>query len=90
MVFDHALQFYLPWLFLVAALPLAGTSSAPRLLWTVLPYVIFLAIFMFGYTWGTNHYLKTLQEVRRLVGFASFALGVVTIAAYFGVKREVR
>ena len=38
-------QFYLPWLFLVAALPLAGTESSRRLMWICVPQVLFLSAF---------------------------------------------
>lgn len=75
-------QFYLPWLCLVAALPLADKASADQLQWTALPYVLFLDVFQYGYTWGTDSYYHQLSVVRRFVGFAAFALGAATIAAY--------
>lgn len=75
-------QFYLPWLCLVAALPLTGETSAERLQWTSLPYVLFLDIFQYGYTWGTDSYYSQLQFVRRFVGFAAFGLGAATIAVH--------
>jgi hypothetical protein len=82
-------QFYLPWLCMVAALPLARRASADRLLWTVLPYVVFLSLFQYGYTWGANGYYHQLTVVRRFGGFVSFGLGVATIVAY-GVCARVR
>jgi hypothetical protein len=84
-------QFYLPWLCLVAALPLVAEASALRLLWTALPYVLFLDIFQYGYAWGANGYYHKLSVVRRLVGFASFALGTATIALHLvsAYKRSV-
>jgi hypothetical protein len=83
-------QFYLPWLCLVAALPLAQRASADRLLWTLLPYVLFLDLFQYGYTWGANGYYHQLTEVRRFGGFVSFGLGVATIMTYAVCSRVRR
>jgi hypothetical protein len=77
-------QFWLPWLILVAALPLAATPSARRLAWLCVPLVLFLSAFQAGYTWGSDHYRLILGFVRQDVGFVAFALGLATIAAYFG------
>ena len=54
-------QFYIPWLFLVAVLPvLAGTSLARRLAWLCLPFVLFLSIFQWGYAYGSDGYHNVL------------------------------
>ncbi len=42
-------QFYIPWLFLVAALPLAQTDSAKSLIRFCVPFAIFLSVFELGY-----------------------------------------
>jgi hypothetical protein len=76
-------QFYLPWLFLVAALPLAGTESSRRLMWICVPQVLFLSAFQWGYAYGTDRYRSILGVVRQDVGFLAFVLSVATIAAYF-------
>jgi hypothetical protein len=76
-------QFYLPWLYLVAALPLAATPSSRRLAWLCLPLVLFLSAFQWGYAYGTDGYNKVLGIIRRDVGFFAFGLGTATIAAYF-------
>ena len=80
-------QFYIPWLFLVAALPLAGTRSAARLAWIALPLVMFLSMFQWGYAFGSDGYREILGIVRQSVGFPAFALGVATIVAYFRTAR---
>jgi len=81
-------QFYIPWLFLVAALPLAGTSSARRLAWLCLPFALFLSIFQWGYAYGSDGYHEVLGVVRRDVGFFAFPFGIATIAAYFLARRR--
>lgn len=81
-------QFYLPWLCLVAALPLASEASAERLQWTTLPYVLFLDIFQYGYAWGTHSYYDHLSIVRRFVGFAAFALGTATIVTHLVIAHK--
>lgn len=80
-------QFYLPWLFLVAAVPLAGTGSARRLAWVCIPMVLFLSIFQWGYAYGSDGYRQILGGVRQNVGFFAFALAVVTFAVYAAPAR---
>ena len=74
-------QFYLPWVFLVAALPLAATRSADRLAWICLPMLLFLSAFQWGYAYGSDGYHVVLGNIRRDVGFVAFALGIATLAA---------
>ena len=76
-------QFYIPWLFLVAALPLSGARSSARLAWLCLPFALFLSAFQWGYSFGSDGYRETLGVVRDSVGFLAFGLGVATIVAYF-------
>jgi hypothetical protein len=75
-------QFFLPWLFLVAALPLAGTQGARRLALICIPTVLFLSVFQWGYAYGTDGYRQVLGGVRQNVGFVAFALALATFAAY--------
>ena len=74
-------QFYLPWAFLVAALPLTKAPSADRLAWICLPMLLFLSAFQWGYAYGSDGYREVLGNIRRDVGFVAFALGVATVAA---------
>jgi hypothetical protein len=73
-------QFYIPWLFLVASLPLAETSSGRRLSAICLPLVLFLSAFQLGYSY--DYYLGRDRVIRFVVGFLAFPLGVGTIATY--------
>ena len=79
-------QFYIPWLFLVAALPLTGTASGRRLALICLPLVLFLSAFQWGYSYDA--YDKTLGVIRSAAGFLAFPLGVGAIAAYLWSMRE--
>ncbi|MBN9016945.1 MAG: DUF2029 domain-containing protein [Rhizobiales bacterium] len=81
-------QFFLPWLFLVAALPLAGTASADRLAGLCWPFALFLSLYQWGYAFGTDQYHATGGAVRLYAGFVAFPLGVATIAGYFYVARR--
>ena len=74
-------QFFLPWLVLVAALPLAGTQGARRLALICIPTVLFLSVFQWGYAYGSDGYRQVLGGVRQNVGFVAFALALATFAA---------
>jgi len=80
-------QFFVPWLFLVAALPLAKTISARRLALLCLPFVLFLSAFEWGYAYASDGYHERLGIVRENVGLVAFALGLATVAAYFWMLR---
>jgi hypothetical protein len=82
-------QFYLPWVFLVAALPLAGTPSADRLGWICLPMLLFLSAFQWGYAYGSDGYHAILNNIRRDAGFVAFVLGVATLVAYVLQRRSL-
>jgi hypothetical protein len=81
-------QFFIPWLFLVAALPLAQTDSARRLAWFCVPFVLFLSAFQWGYEYASDYYRNVHGEIRRNVGFVAFPLGMAIIAAYFSTYRR--
>jgi hypothetical protein len=81
-------QFFLPWLFLVGALPLLQTPSADRLAWMCWPFAIFLSLFEWGYAYGSDEYHQILGEVRTYVGFVAFPLGLATIGCYFRFARR--
>jgi hypothetical protein len=80
-------QFLIPWLFLVAALPLAGTISARRLAWLCLPLVMFLSVFQWGYAYGTNAYNNAGGVIRHNVGFIAFPLSMLILVGYFILRR---
>jgi hypothetical protein len=76
-------QFFIPWLFMVASLPLVNNESARRLALCCLPFVFFLSIFQWGYANQTDGYNNVLGGVRRNVGFVSFSLGLLILISYF-------
>jgi hypothetical protein len=80
-------QFYLAWLFLVAALPLAGTRSCRQLEIICIPFILFLSVFQWGYAYGSDNYHQISSNIRRDVGFFAFGLSVTTIAVYFAVAK---
>ncbi len=81
-------QFYIPWLFLVAALPLAGTRSSQRLAVACVPFILFVSVFQFGYHYVTDQYREILGVVRRDVGLVAFFLGLSCMSYYFAYFRR--
>ena len=73
-------QYYVPWLFLVASLPLTNQSSGRRLAFICLPFVLFLSTFQWGYSY--DHYTEKLAVIRSIAGFLAFPLGMATVASY--------
>jgi hypothetical protein len=74
-------QFYLPWLFMVASLPLLSRRSADAMAIVLIPAVLFLSLYQFGYQFGSDNYQKQLFWVRQYGGFIAFAVSVISIAA---------
>src|SRR5262249_54269588 len=67
--------FYLPWLFMVASLPLVGKQSADRMAIILLPAVLLLSLHQFGYQFGSDSYNSETAS-----GFIAFFLSTVSIA----------
>ena len=70
-------QFYLPWLFMVAALPLINKQSADRMAIIFLPAVLLLSLYHFGYT--LDRY-KHDSWVRSYGGLIAFVVSAASIA----------
>ena len=70
-------QFYLPWLFMVASLPLVGKQSADRMVIILLPGVLLLSLHQIIYQFGSDSYNL---ELERYVGFIAFLVSTVSIA----------
>jgi hypothetical protein len=70
-------QFYLPWLFMVASLPLLGKQSADRMAIILLPIVLLLSVHQIIYQFGSDSYNL---ELERYVGFIAFLVSTVSIA----------
>ena len=75
-------QFYLPWVFMVAALPLANRQSADRMAIILLPAVLLLSLFSFGYEYASDHYRDELRWVRAYGGGLIAFVVSISIAAY--------
>ncbi len=74
-------QYYLPWLFMVASLPLVGQRSADRMAIILLPAVVLLSLYQFGYEFASDQYHSQLGWVRDYGGLIAFPVGVLAIAA---------
>jgi hypothetical protein len=74
-------QYYVPWLFLVAALPLLARPSADRMAIILLPAVLLLSLYHYGYDFGPDGRLRLLGWVRSYGGFMAFSVGAASIAA---------
>lgn len=77
-------QFYITWLILVAALPLAASDSARRLAWLSLPYMLFLDVFQWGYAISWLHVSSSEDG---LVG-VSLRAWLLDTSSYFPTVRR--
>jgi Glycosyltransferase family 87 len=68
-------NYYLPWLFLVAALPLVNKSSADRMAIIFLPAVLLISLADFGYRFASDGF----GWVRSYGGFIAFAVSAASI-----------
>jgi hypothetical protein len=71
--------FYLPWLFMVASLPLVGKQSADRMAIILLPVVLLLSLQQLGYQFGSDSYTSELYWPQRYGGFIAFLVSAVSI-----------
>jgi hypothetical protein len=69
-------QFYLPWLFLVASLPLVGKQSADRMAIILLPVVLLLSLHQIVYQFGSD---SDNLELQPYLGFIAFVVSTVSI-----------
>ena len=74
-------QYYLPWLFMIASLPLVNRQSADRMAIILLPAILLLSLYHFGYEFGSDEYHDVLGWVRSYGGFIAFPVGVASITA---------
>jgi len=72
-------NYYLPWLFLVAALPLVNRWSADRMAIILLPAVLLVSLADFGYRFASDRYNDGLSWVRSYGGFVAFAVSAASI-----------
>jgi hypothetical protein len=69
-------QFYLPWLFLVASLPLVSKQSADRMAIILLPVVMLLSLHQIIYQFGSD---SDNLELQPYLGFIAFVVSTVSI-----------
>lgn len=74
-------QFYIPWLFMVGSLPLVNKRSADRIAIILLPAVLMLSLYHFGYEFASDQYHHVLGWVRLYGGFIAFPVSAASIAA---------
>jgi hypothetical protein len=74
-------QFFIPWLFLVAALPLLKTPTSDRLAFTMIPMAIYLSIFHFAFDLGSNLMGNRAEWVEWHAGTISFPIELLSLIA---------
>ncbi len=74
-------QFYVPWLFMVASLPLLNKRSADVVATILIPEVLLLSLYHFGYDRASDGYHQVLGWVRSYGGFIAFPVSAASIVA---------
>ena len=73
-------QFFLPWLFMVASLPLLKLESSDRLAMMLLPIVLLLSLYQFFFEFGPYTCGDSCAWVRSYGGFIFFPASALTVA----------
>ncbi|WP_068019997.1 glycosyltransferase 87 family protein [Rhodoplanes sp. Z2-YC6860] len=73
-------QFYIPWLFMVASLPLMSSRPSDVIAMILMPAVLLLSLYQFGYQFGSDGYQKQLFWIRQFAGFIAFLVSATSIA----------
>jgi hypothetical protein len=74
-------QFYLPWLFVVASLPLVAKSSSDRMGEKLLPVVLFLSLYQVGYWISGGYAAGWGMWIRMYGGAVAFPISVASLVA---------
>ncbi len=74
-------QYYLPWLFMLSALPLVNTQSADRMAIIFMPAILLLSVYQFGYEIASHEYRDGFTWVRTYGALVGFALSFASITA---------
>jgi len=82
-------QFYVPFLFLLASLPLIKNESADYMELVLLPIAIMLSLYQLGYM-ITDRYANNWRWVRRYGGFIAFPVNLACMAFYITYKFRSR
>jgi uncharacterized membrane protein len=81
-------QFYLPVLFMVACLPLMNRKPADRMAVSLIPLVLFLSLYQYGYQFASDSYHNEMSWVRAYGGFAAFVINLASITAVCLIARK--
>lgn len=75
-------QFYLPFLFMLACLPLFKKRSSDFMARILLPIALLLSLYQFGYQFASDGYHAQLGWVRAYGGLISFSFNVAAMVVY--------
>jgi hypothetical protein len=75
-------QFYIPWLFMVASLPLLDKRSSDSMAVILIPAILLLSLYQFGYQFGSDSYQKELGWVREYGGLMAFSVSIASVVLY--------
>jgi hypothetical protein len=69
-------------LFIVASLPLLGQRSADAMAIILMPAILLLSLYQFGYQFGSDAYNEELGWIRSYGGFIAFPVAIASIVIY--------
>jgi hypothetical protein len=74
-------QFYIPWLFMVASLPLLDKRSSDSMAVILIPAILLLSLYQFGYQFSSDGYPKE-GWVRGYGGLMAFSVSIASVVLY--------
>ena len=77
-----SIQYFLPLMVLLTLLLIVKSKHSGLLLKWMMPFVIFISIYAFGYE-ATGGYWTVMTQVRPNIGYLSFMLGLITFFGFF-------
>ncbi len=81
-------QFYLPVLFMVSCLLLLNRKTADRMAVALIPLVLFLSLYQYGYLFASDQYRSELAWVRAYGGFIAFAVNLASVTAVLWITHR--
>ncbi len=81
-------QFYLPLISMVSALPLVKDRDARFLLVCMIPFVLCVSIYQFGFQFGSDQYREKLGWVGSYGGFFFFLVSILTLSLFFRMRKS--
>jgi hypothetical protein len=77
-----SIQYFLPLMVLLTLLIFVKSKEGSLLLKWMMPFVLFISIYAFGYE-ATGGYWTVMTQVRPNIGYLSFMLGLITYFGFF-------